>query len=67
MDELVERDMDRWTDCDKCRNPPPAPPGEHFLSGAVTVRFCLEDRVHADPSGHFCKRVICRHCQEKRC
>lgn len=28
------------------------------------VRFCLEDRVHADSSGHFCKCVICLDCQE---
>lgn len=31
------------------------------------VGFCLGDRVHGDPSGHFCKRVICRYCQEARC
>lgn len=28
------------------------------------LRFCLEDRVHADSSGHFCKCVICLDCQE---
>lgn len=64
MDGSVERDMDRWTDCDKCRPPPLQ------VNALSLVRSWSGSALRAGfmrtPSGHVCKRVIYRHCQEER-
>lgn len=64
----MDGDGDRLTDCHKRRKKKPSRCTLFFLFRyPAMVRLCLEDRVHADPSDHFCKCVICWDCQENRC